>query len=143
MTREIKFRVWDTKRLGMFESEFHITSYGKVLWWDESTNGYVDFRDDIILMQYTGLKDKNGKEIYEGDILKWIGENELENQSIVDWSTFSDDEYVSGLECWMVDYSPLSCLVKSGGVRFNRGSSAKDGTVEIIGNIYENPDLIK
>jgi len=75
---------------------------------------------DIKLMQYTGSKDKNGKEIYEGDIVKGMG-----------W----DDEYHYGEikeinelgyypDCWLGNMPGSECW-------------------EVIGNIYENPELLK
>lgn len=64
MTREIKFRAWDGERmrpvtLWGFSEEFVMTPRG--------SSGIEDYK----IMQYTGLNDKNGKEIYEGDIVKW------------------------------------------------------------------------
>ena len=62
MTREIKFRAWDTrqkKMVGDFDSGFNYR-------WFECQH-----KDCHVLMQYTGLKDKNGKEIYEGDVVQF------------------------------------------------------------------------
>ena len=77
--------------------------------------GMDDWRSDAILMQYTGLKDKNGKEIYEGDILKY------HNGRLSDPIEFPKD------------YMWLSIKIER-----NNWSD----TVEVVGNIYENPELL-
>ena len=64
MNREIKFRVWSEKNKKMLEIQKHSFKIGKSM-----PYGYNIAYDFGELMQYTGLKDENGKEIYEGDIL--------------------------------------------------------------------------
>lgn len=125
----IKFRAWN-------ENEMH--EDGETKFW-LSQGFFEDFPEEFKIMQFTGLKDKNGKEIYEGDILKVIFEkaNQYPHLNIikaVEWGSYSDGEYVSNIECWMAGDEPVS---DKGGMY---GSSVHD--YEIIGNIYENPELL-
>jgi uncharacterized phage protein (TIGR01671 family) len=73
MNREIKFRIWDIENKEMLkvqELDFEPTFYGgRIAIRPDQYNDYFD-TEDMILMQYTGLHDKNGKEIYEGDIIR-------------------------------------------------------------------------
>lgn len=78
---------------------------------------------DLVLMQYTGLKDKNGVEIYEGDIIKFYFDD--------GYDEIRGTEYFSCIE----DYTKE--LIVWGNQLF--GSEG----VEVIGNIYENEDLLK
>lgn len=104
MNREIKFRAWD-KENGMFD----ITTLN----WDKE--GYL-YKNGHILMQFTGLHDKNGKEIFEGDVLDW---NTGHGQSSVVWLQNG---------CWGTSKgNPLGIAAKMS---------------EVIGNVYENPELL-
>jgi uncharacterized phage protein (TIGR01671 family) len=124
--REIKFRAWDKLDNEMHCADddiFIITSSGIAGDFDldyfcGKADGVKFVRDDdLILMQYTGLKDKNGKEIYEGDVL----ENKWGQKSKLEYGEFYDSGiYVSGF-----------------------GISICPEESEVIGNIYENPELIK
>lgn len=98
--REIKFRAWNKKENRMFkvgQIEFDYLEQGRY--------------EDIEFMQYTGLKDKNGKEIYEGDIVNQEG---LDTNSVVEYR----------------------------GAQFTYGERLAFPNVIVVGNIYENPELL-
>ena len=114
--REIKFRAWMSESKKMYQLETLELSFGQHCA-DTKINGCVWLnRNKAILMQYTGLKDKNGKEIYEGDILE-------------------NDDYIEDAHCCnnlgktIVEFKD-GCFVGMIGE-----------IIEIIGNIYENPNL--
>ena len=127
--REIKFRAWDKEKKEwvddvMIELDGTYDRYGDEdggkdgLWkhqWGISKN--------IILMQYTGLKEKNGKEIYEGDILTWYG-----------FGGYVDKPAVKVMKWDKWHYEPANAFID-----IDKGILC----YEIIGNIYENPELIK
>ena len=101
--REMKFRAWD-------DDHFEMLHIGDRL---------MNFRGYAV-MQFTGLMDKNGKEIYEGDIL-----NRLDRVGAVRW----DD---SG--SWACDWNDVA---------WNWRLPAFSGSeLEVVGNIYENPEIL-
>lgn len=115
--REIKFRAWDKKQECM-DYDFYVHSNGGIF--DKARTSYdtpnieIEEENNFEIMQYTGLKDKNGKDIYEGDI--------IENDTCIYQIEFKDGLFrdTDGfLLCDIYDYS------------------------EIIGNIYENQELLK
>ena len=127
--RDIKFRIWDTENKEMLkvqELDFEPTFYGgRIAIRPDQYNDYFD-TEDMILMQYTGLKDKNGKEIYEGDILRF---NEVDT-AIVEWN----EKYAYFMVRPIQDYYFDSDVL---------GHAIEYNNAEIIGNIYENEDLLK
>jgi len=128
--REIKFRAWDIVDEVMREV-LKIDFDLKVVWLLKYINGEkrayeLEFKD-IELMQLTGLHDKNGKEIYEGDIVKLfipVGKIYI---CIISW-----DKFNTGFMCNSIKNDLF--LVAS-------GELIRNG--EVIGNIYENPELLK
>lgn len=127
--REIKFRAWDKIRKVMFEvTTMDMDDSGQFPQRIEDGEPlrFID-RKNVELIQFTGLKDKNGKEIYEGDIVKFL--SILGNICIreVFLKTQGDISY-----CFKI--------VNEG----NFGLNSYDAdNYEIIGNIYENPGLEK
>lgn len=109
--REIKFRAWD-KEKNKITLPFYIGDVAHGIGF--FLHGFTD-RERYEFLQYTGLKDKNGKEIYEGDILGWADEEYRENICVVEISLDGFRKIEEAL-CY------------SGGV---------------VGNIYESPELLK
>ena len=116
-SREIKFRVWenDTKRMcyEFGDGTKEVIARGV----NETCKRYLE-DENWELMQYTGLKDKNGKEIYEGDV--------------VEREDYYGDEKRKFRE-----------QVEFGGGAFNPISEISSEEFKVLGNIYENPELLK
>lgn len=89
----------------------------------EASTHSVNWSDRYDLMQFTGLKDKNGKEIYEGDVVEFILPNEHEGET----------EYIEE-----ITYEGSSFVLDG-----NVPVDAFEKELEVIGNIYENPELLK
>ncbi len=128
--REIKFRAWDKENEKMLEVaniSFDKEAYGyDLITIDKAKESPMLWTfnrlEDFVLMQYAGLKDKNGVEIFEGDIVKsQDGTGGLIYKHIVEWNDF-----YKGFDPMRKDES-----------YFNRRGC------EIIGNIYENGDLLE
>lgn len=122
MSRDIKFRAWDTSSSGWCGVDM---AYQEAFGHGPISKPVVfDGQGKCIIMQYTGLKDKNGVEIYEGDILRCGGD------------TLSSVEEVS-----IEEHPSAGLRVQYGYPR--RHNFPAPHWVEVIGNIYENPELLK
>ena len=138
--REIKFRAWDKYTEEMWNVEtLHIEDEYVDLF---KTNIYEKPLEnpwakisDVILMQYTGLKDKNGVEIYEGDIVKVISGH--------GWEDVSD--VVFGLTDKRYGSYPAFCMpgVETESNSFSEVFDSGDYEIEVIGNIYEHKYLLR
>ena len=124
--KETKFRAWATEANEMYyDVWFNLI---EVLWWSKEDEDDVILGDraknnllqHCILMQFTGLKDKNGKEIYEGDIVCGM-------RGVIGVCEF---------------YHGRFAIKYFEGIRLTFIYENKDD-VEIIGNIYENPELLE
>lgn len=122
MRREIKFRCWtDNLKDGGEMYYGYLNEYGSILF---SPAGYGLCNPSIEVMQFTGLLDKNGKEIYEGDLLE------------VDWKDARYPVHTIGPVEWNVRHAQF--VLGEGGTPQD---DARD-YMQVIGNIYSTPDLI-
>lgn len=149
MSREIKFRAWDEleKRMWTLDdagedsgddsiqyfSENGSLEFGRLEYYDTGL-GINSHFEKFPLMQYTGLKDKNGKEIYEGDIVEYNDFNSLRTGG------HTEDKIIVGkvvFSCgmWMVEAKNCGHDLYEGLVN--------DEELEIIGNIYDNPGILE
>ncbi|GIM60522.1 hypothetical protein CAPN008_05720 [Capnocytophaga canis] len=114
MKREIKFRAFDKEAKTMYNVRAIDFENQEILIEDEVHDVLLNF-DDVILMQFTGLYDKNSKEIYEGDVIPIFGKNH-------------------------------AVKFKYGMFRINDREMRRyihSIPLEVIGNVYENPELVK
>lgn len=129
--REIKFRAWDN--VDYISSPFTLS---------DLQGGKMQFTSDVQIMQYTGLKDKNGKEIYEGDVLRYPAKDEWEKINYSCYEVFFHDGDAN-LD-FNIGYT-MYRMYNHGSVCGGYTPSFKPNTVasmEVIGNIYENPELL-
>lgn len=126
---KLKFRAWLKKMQEMDNEIDHISWLEDELYCIGDGITYMVSAEDLVLMQSTGLVDKNGKEIFEGDILCDEG---IEQESEFVYVTVS---YREGM--WVCDQITDELCGYGGALNeFNNDYS-------IIGNIYENPELLE
>lgn len=121
MSRDIKFRAWE-KNLKQIIPVYNIDFKSQMINKDAAWRLF----DEVELMQYTGLKDKNDKEICKGDIL----------------------EFVAVGTKWVVGFRNSAFVIshKNSNVNILYDCAIEDGILthmKVIGNIYENPELLK
>lgn len=122
--REIKFRTWNKSESEMYynaELTYDFGMNGSSVM-EESFGGIIT-NDDFILMQYTGVKDINGKEIYEGDIVEY----------------FSQSAIGYGVKKYIINYTFNAEWALGNHWLLSR----KWRYCEVIGNKFENPELLK
>lgn len=118
--REIKFRAWDK-----------VCKPNRIKTWEQLLAQYqltqVFVSDYFILMQYTGIKDKNGKEIYEGDV--------------VEYKDFSGGLYLFREQPKTTGIIKINNLLR--GIYLKGMGTFEGSKAEVIGNIYDNPELLE
>lgn len=129
----LKFRAWDKNNkcmcsvdlIDLYDEFYEFKCFKK----DKSISGVADFNDkSLIIMQSVGLKDKNGVEIFEGDIIKplgfasWVGVVEYSPENAAYIFDDHNNEFIKDENVYLS--------------QFNEG-------LEVKGNIYENPELLE
>jgi len=126
MSREIKFRAWIDNEL---------LSHEQLIDMDQETHAMYTIvtneekEDGVSLMQYTGLKDTNGKDIYEGDVVDYLGDIELVNSNVLRVIEYKNEE-----ACFVARL-PV-------GVEGEEAVYLNEHDFKVIGNIYDNPELV-
>jgi len=129
--REIRFRVWDTQMMKMYTNCPNVMlDYRGHPYWQFGFDEPKPMSDSIV-MQFTGLKDKNGKEIYEGDVLKLVVYNNIGKHSI---RIVSFDKGCFGFIDNTGKFFPLGIII---------GNKGNEKIFEVIGNIHSNPELLE
>lgn len=138
--RKIKFRAWDKRNNEWRKpSEWYIDPKGRIgIYW--LPNNKTCFDSDLIICQFTGLEDKNGKEIYEGDIVQSQPTPHLTVTNLI-----GVVRYLSNLHTYTATFA-IEWINSAGGYDFYSPHFAPKSDrlrpFEVIGNIYENPDLL-
>ena len=130
MKREIKFRAFDGNQM---HDKVCVNHEGKFIKYGYRATDWVDDANAGIGMQFTGLTDKNGKEIYDGDVLKWKSSNPF---------SLGEIRIVS------VTYTQAQFWCNGVGNMFGKfgvylAELLTNERCEVIGNIYEHPNLLK
>lgn len=138
-SRDIKFRVWDKEQKRFLEINWegedtrHTKGKANICYSDHvyvTLSGYVNedgwpYEVDADILQHIGLKDKNGKEIYEGDIIKYSHQvvGEILRKVRMRYGMWGIEGIVKGTQI------PFANILES--------------EYEVVGNIYENPELLE
>lgn len=148
--RDIKFRAYikDTNKRVPSEinkivevKSLHLGSRKAIIGYSKSSSNYGNYSisfDDIELMQYTGLHDKNGKEIYEGDIVKLSEKIDISKHKVIHIKPIIAE--IS----WSEEY--LTYVLITTDIRHafeNVADYLEEYNLEVIGNIYDNPELLE
>lgn len=136
MNRDLKFRAWDKTYNNMWGNKQSCEMLMRQAIFNDlglADNTGCNYGDFVIFMQFTGLTDKNGKDIYEGDILRYPNPKCF---GVVEFGLYEGgemDDYISGNGFY---------LKREDSKPSNFGKKESSIHLEIIGNIYEHPHLL-
>lgn len=135
--REIKFRAWDKTDSEMVGVDLIVfndkTTTDKAHILDELND--VHYLNEIVLMQYTGLKDKNGVKIYEGDIVRKLSGDYKLGKVVFEFGMFCFESIGCGI------YAGSDAFLYIHSLHYKEYNS--NNNYEVIGNIYENPEILE
>ena len=120
--RTLKFRAWHKDKKEMTDNPLHVGTSTCAMGINQLLNLFES--ENLILMQFTGLKDSKGKEIFESDVCRWESKEGVIEDYIVVWN---DKKACYELQLIGRDV----------------GNMEIDSDLTVIGNIYENPSLLK
>lgn len=129
--REIKFRAWDKKKKKWLKAGQSLLGY--LVAWKSETKFEILGRGDYEIMQCTGLYDKNGKEVYEGDIVECFQFDDSDFRSKV---TYKNGAFGYMSPC----FDMFIGFESNNNFKWHNGKSDR---IKVIGNIYENPELLE
>ncbi len=139
MAREIKFRAFDDGAMLYSHDDTIDNDY------EQTSRFFNIIRPDAIVMQFTGLLDRQGREIYEGDVLQ------LEKRFFYNDETEQSEKHKDIVFVKAESMLNVKCYYCDGGNKWDNGWSYSEWSddwhddlseVEVIGNIYENPELL-
>ena len=121
----MKYRLWCKDKNEWEKDDWVILPNGNLMWVEYGNLVGGVYMKNHILVKSTGFKDIEGKEIYEGDIIRY-------------WDNF-DERYKLAI----IKFDKGSFIMTNDRINWDIGLINKDDKIKIVGNIYENKDLIK
>lgn len=140
MQDRFRYRVFDNDDRKMYDVIFLNYENNSVEWYNDKNKKRAAFIEEVPTVQCTGLKDKNGKLIYEGDIVKYFCPAEYCSDGLHKCPECYSDE--NGSVHYDEDLAMYEYRSKSDQCPLTDNINTEED-LEIIGNIYENPELLE